>query len=572
VVPRPRPADQLAAFADEAVLGWPKSSHPDVAERVRRLPFAPALIFTARMAAAHWHVRHDADGQLRLFRECFGDVPFTRALVRFVAEGPHHLPVGEQLLFLLERLLVEHADARDTGGLTFDEAEDWVGALMGAGTLVGQSAAHLLKEATLEEWLAFLVQNGLYHSFDLPDHSLGRAYALFYEIARRDEARRHPEWRDLDEWLRAESGFDMLEQFAVGFAAFAGSRALDDNAPFASRAVIRRGYFAASAAFREREDAIWQMLAGDRARFQADFAELGAEPRTLAWFNTPFLGRPFVVLPDGGLVLSSPRSIATWCSDGFYYRLLNHASAAGGGREVNALTSFVGYLLETYAYELLAWAYGPRPPGGGVVWPEQLYGQKERTPDVVIDHGFDLVLIEVVASRVRRPTRVAGDLAALGEDLYRTVLKKIGELDNCINAILGICGRPSRAVIPGVDPALVRRVWPVLVTMEGLAQHEPLWSYIGEHGGTHLRQARVQPLTLLDIADLEVLAGAVRRGQSLIAMLERKTSEFWRRRDLPSWLRGDPGAPRPRGCGFTLERFERATAAAMNMLDLPPGA
>lgn len=547
------------------------SSHSDVAERVRRLPFAPAFIFTARMATAHWHVRHDADGQLRLFRERFGDVPFTQALARFVAEGPHHLPVGEQLLFLLERLLVEHADARDPGGLTFDEAEEWVGALMGAGTLVGQGAAHLLEEAPFVEWLAFLVQNGLYHSFDLPDHAVGRAYALFYEIARRDESRRHPEWRDFDEWLRADSNFDTLEQFAVGFATYAGSRALDEDAPFDSRAVIRRGYFSPSA-FREREDAIWEMLTGDRARFRAEFAELGAEPRTLAWFNTPFLGHPFVALPGGIFVLSSPRSIATWCSDGFYYRLLNHASAAGGSREVNAFTAFVGYLLETYAYELLAWAHGPRPAGGGVVWPEQLYGQGERTSDVLIDHGFDLVLIEVVASRIRRPTRVAGDLAALGEDLYRTVLKKIGELDNCIDAVLGTGGEPPRAVIEGVDPALVRRVWPVLVTMEGLVQHEPLWSYIAENSRNQLEQARVQALTLLDIADLEVLAGAVHRGESLIAMLERKTSGLWRRRDLASWLRGDPGSPRARGCGFTIERFERATSTAMDMLDLPAGS
>ena len=71
-------------------------------------------------------------------------------------------------------------------------------------------------------------------------------------------------------------------------------------------------------------------------------------------------------------------------------------------------------------------AYGPnRPLGGGRVYGEQPYGNAKATPDIAIDLGLDLVLIEVRSGYLREETRVSGDIARFRDDLERVLFSKI---------------------------------------------------------------------------------------------------------------------------------------------------
>jgi hypothetical protein len=53
----------------------------------------------------------------------------------------------------------------------------------------------------------------------------------------------------------------------------------------------------------------------------------------------------------------------------------------------------------------------------------------------------------------------------------------------------------------------------------------------------------VQPPTLLDLDDLELLLGLAEGGASLVDILRRKAKPRYRAVDLQAWQRDDPTAP-----------------------------
>ena len=71
-----------------------------------------------------------------------------------------------------------------------------------------------------------------------------------------------------------------------------------------------------------------------------------------------------------------------------------------------------------------------------------------------------------------------------------------------------------------------------------------LWDYIREHAAGMLGQPRVQPLTLLDLDEFELLLGLVEAGASVIDVLRRKADSAFGQLDIHQWLQHDPAAPR----------------------------
>src|SRR5207248_2977295 len=149
----------------------------------------------------------------------------------------------------------------------------------------------------------------------------------------------------------------------------------------------------------------------------------GDRPESIVWEIRPFMQRPFLRLENGGLLLLSPRAIASWLTDGFHYRLLDAAQRRNTDRRrktSRAFTAFAGELFETYCLELARGAYrGERPIGGGRVYGEQPYGQKNdaKTSDVAIHLGTDLVLFEMSVSRPRADQLVLADPTGVTSDL-----------------------------------------------------------------------------------------------------------------------------------------------------------
>lgn len=190
-----------------------------------------------------------------------------------------------------------------------------------------------------------------------------------------------------------------------------------------------------------------------------------------------------------------------------------------GTPEAQAFLTYVGHLFEAYAVDLLKEAHSKQIDVQ--VIGEQLYDRgSSRTADIAVADGAELALIETEARRFSREALLGSDPQDVVDELETMVISKAAQLDHCINALR----RPdSPAALPGVDMARVERIWPVIVLEGAIPQTVMLREYLNTRLEDQLRQPGVQPLSILSMADLEVLAGFIEDGHRLAVTLRRWT-------------------------------------------------
>jgi hypothetical protein len=415
--------------------------------------------------------------------------------------------------------------------------------------------------------------------------ALARAQELFGTTAR-SEISGSSNACPIDQWMVEDYGLTIEEQFALGFALGAMTHALDEDEATGTQIYItpeNLDDLFAKLRWEDRKHQVLSAIATTRESYVSEFAENGNSLEHLAWDVLPFMRHPFFMLGDGGVVLLSPRALFSWLTDGFHYRLLDAARRRSAGdhrrRISRQYTAFAGELLEDYALNVVRSVHpGERPVGGGRVYGEQPYGRvnsngnaAEKTSDIAIDLGLDLVLMEVSVSRLRADTLLLGDTEAVAEDLERMVIKKIRQLDHCVHALIA-----GRAHIPAngpeVDMNRVERIWPVLVTAGNITQSAALWQYVHSQIKRELMQPKVQPLTILDVEDLETVCGLIEAGHALLDILQAKTRPPYAELELAYWLRYDPAAPReyPRPA-YVAANWERAIERTAAMMDMTKG-
>jgi hypothetical protein len=442
------------------------------------------------------------------------------------ARGSRLVVFAEQYVTALERLLVDHARPLD---LSY-EPTDWdlrstVSAYFSTATIVSAADADLREgDVDADRWLVYWLKNGLYNARPVIVNEFTRARELFAVLA--PQMVDHPEFCPIDEWFIEDYGLSASEQHSAGFAAYVVSGAMQEDVGVGERSLTAppewRGELEPKAA--QAND----LLSAPRTWYQEQFGELGGDLDTLAWERRPFLRRPFLRLEDGQWLLVAPRAIESWLGEGFLHRAME---AAERRDESLRLRGFLGAVFERYCLDLTRTVYpGERPPGSGRVYGEQVYNrgrQRQLTSDIAIDLGPDLVMVEVVARRLTQEMQVFGDREVLERNLAPMLFTKIAQLGR-----VGTDLFDGTATLPDVDMQHVERFWPVLVTAGDLVQTEILWDRVDERTPAALRGGRVQPLTVLDICDFELLLGLVAEGHALPSILARKNAGPYRRLEL----------------------------------------
>jgi hypothetical protein len=525
----PLSVDQLAAALNEEELGLEPATLEQLTGTVERLPFEHSFLLLSRLAAALWHVRENAQAQIELAAGF--DMPVlvarvTELVAQHEARGSRLVVFAEQYVTALQCLRVVHARPLD---LSYEPTE-WdlrstISAYFSTATIVSAADADLREgEVDAARWLVYWLKNGLYNNRPVMVNEFTRARELFAVLA--PQMVEHPEFCPIDEWFLEDYGLTAAEQHSAGFAAYALSGAIEENVGVGERSLTAppqwRGDLEPKAS--EAND----LLSAPRAWYQEQFAEFGDDLDRLAWERRPFLRRPFLRLEDGQWLLIAPRTIASWLGEGFLHRAMEAAERRG---ESLRLRGFLGAVFERYCLDLTRSVYpGERPPGGGRVYGEQVYNrrrQRQLTSDVAIDLGPDLVMVEVVARRLTQEMQVFGDREVLERNLAPMLFNKIAQLGRVATDLLD-----GTATLPDVDMAQVERLWPVLVTAGELMQTEILWDRIDERVPDALSGARVQPLTVLDVGDFELLLGLVAEGHALPSILARKSAGPYKRLEL----------------------------------------
>jgi hypothetical protein len=543
----PSSLDQFHAFVDEETVGLPYSTLDDIRGRLSEVGFEIGVYALAAVAASVQPGARDLSDEIEMAGRFYSEAWLAQRLQEAARTRGVHL-FAEQHFFMLLRLLVLDADDRPlhAGFHSDDESRSLERAFLGMSALTQSDADADLDDH--DHWLRLVIRNAAYNVSEPLLEGVTRAHTIFTQIARRPELRDHQDYVPLDEWAQ-RSGLTIEQQFAAGYVALAASRILDDKAPAGDRGLVKiEPLIGCAQTMGVDPERVRDLLTADRDWYRAQFDP--DDHDDMVWNRMPFEQRPLVQLSEQPmLILAAPRAITSWLSDGFYYRAL---TTAQDERKLGKFTRFFGVLIEHYVADLVAAVHpGPRPPGGGVVHREQRYGNDCYTPDVAIDFGEDLVLIEIVSSRLTAATRIRG--SQVEADLHKMLVDKACQLSDRIDDLV-----TTEAAIPDVDMRLVKRVWPVLVTPAGLIENGLLWDHLDERIAGHLDQARVRPLTLLDFSDLERLAGLVEAGYSIPALLRDKTSgPFGRidfRRFVTDHLREDE-IRRPR---ILVERWQEA--------------
>lgn len=557
----PSGLDLFAVGPDEDALGWPVSTEAELVAMVERLPFEPSMLMLSWLEAAVSLAGQDREAQLRLAAEFFGaDAPVVAALSNWVAQDRAHLVFDPRHFATLRMLLVLHAaDAAigdgDPDGAVFTRALFATSALFEA-----SSGAPEAPTGNFEDWLAFTIRGGAYYSSRSAANVVAQTHALWVDLARRQELTEVPEFFDADAWLTSAHGFSAPELLAFGFAVISGTNILHEDREFIDRCIVRDG-FAQSSAFADREPDVTGVLATDRDGYRELLKALPeASP---AAQRTPFEQRPLLRLAGGDFLLTSPHAIWSWTGPGIYYKLLD-LGRAQGEKGLNQVTGFYGQLMERYCLELVDSAHTGAMPGAGRVFGDELSGPKKdrvRTPDVAVDAGEDLVLMEVVSGRFTYGSLVQGNEDTLARDITKLVDKKVAQLSDRSAQLLS-----GYITIADIDASKAQRVWPVLVVAEGVLAAEPLWQHIEATHPDAFGDERIRPLTIVDTFELELLMGLVEEGHPLADLLAKKTSGAYAKLPAVRWVYDEfPEGGKVRRASFVTGHWE---ASVQTMLDV----
>jgi hypothetical protein len=527
-----------------------------VVELVRALPFEPAMRFAAGVQRALRFGYVNAAWQRYLAANVYGATPIAGACELFLRSRDRAAIFSEQQLFSLQRMLVLHASDAEAEDLTTEQYADLRSALLYIpGTVLQDEVDERAPEYVSDAyWLRHFVSLGSFAAAGNLKHDLARAHRLYEVIAKSRRARRHPDYCPLDGWLREEYRLSFLELQALGIALLAGSKVIaEGEIPL----TVTSQYFG-SASFGDRVEGGLAALVADRKWYRKQFSLSPEDARRAAFEVQPFLRRPGLRQADGSVVTVAPRAISAWLSaTGAYYRFFDIARSKGDDARLR-FTRFNGFLEEAYARQLVQAAHPDQRrrrlvQSSGRVYGEITYTKKKnelKTSDVMIDLGTDLVLIEMTAKRLTEKSVVEADADAVRSDVQMMIIKKMGQVGRVIRDIFE---DPSR--VPMLDLAHVERVWPIIVSSEGIFHSPSVWGYTLNEGGEALRPTReqvpasVQSHILLDLEELELLMGLVADEYDVLELLRRKTYTLWRERDLKTllseeWAHRWSGSPR----------------------------
>lgn len=527
----PSSFEQFRTYPDEAALGYPISTPEDLAVAAGHLTFETGMVALASLAAHVEHMRGDARAQLSIAESVFGDADLLARLTRFARSVNFELEVfPPQHITALQRLLVLHGADRALGEESDVEQAIFNRIFFAMASLSDDSGlGPIEEEGTRGNWLAYLIQNGTFNSRYAPMETMTRPQTLFTQTAA--DLRDHQDFCPVDEWFVEDYKLSISEQYALGFAVLAMAKVMEASLQLHDREILGPDFFPdiATRLGRDLND-VTGIITATRSWYAKMFGAGVQTKARAAWERTPFAMRPVVRLAGGAFVVVSPWAISSWIGDGFFHRALASARRRG---QAERLLRFYGALVERYALQTLQQVHPePRPPGSGRVFGDRPYGLRngKRTPDICVDCGPDLILIEVASGRFTLPTLIEGDPERAATDLTRLLFTKLDQLGRRIDDLLAGEWAP-----PDVELERVERVWPVVVTADML-QNELLWQEITSRLPEGLGRARVQQLTLLDLPDVELLGALVEQRFGLCDVLARKARSPYAEMDLRRYV------------------------------------
>jgi len=526
------------------------------------------------LQARLWAIQTNPKQHFDLAAEVFSGTPAWRGIKTFLQSEPGgRVAFSEQGLTLLQWLVI--VNGTDVPGRDLTENEEGVlrMGLLAIASHIDVQDEHTSNE-TPEGWLYYLTQNFAFNAKPIIGNAIGRTWQIYGRLARELREREVPTFAPIDEWFEADYQLNLKQQLALGFGLHAhlGIAEGEENGGRHKTVVSQElldNLFNRLGLSSEQRRSACDLISAPLSWFQAQVGDQTIE--RASWDQVPLMQRPLLRLDDDRYLLLSPRGLESWLSDGIFYRGLECAQRR---EAVSEYTAYVGHLTEAYVLQMTnSVHHEPRLPFAGKVHGDKNFGHGTHSSDITITYPNELALIEVSSRRLTVKSRCDGDSGALRKDLQEMAGRRVGQLDRSINAIKPLDpGDQPTLRYPEIDPALLARFWPLVVTAMPLTWTPQLERFLEEENRGALQRSDTEPLDILAVEDLEALLAMVEStGRRFVDLLKAKRAAAGDHADVRHWLSRDRTAPnfaRPR---YLSRAFEEACDEIQRALGFEPG-
>jgi hypothetical protein len=400
-------------------------------------------------------------------------------------------------------------------------------ALLMIGDLLSQETppSDLTTPGALEWWTHYLVTNTMFYHRGDAVHDFARTYEL-YLTQHNTASGQQRIAQDFPALVKQATGLTAAEYWAIAFAFLAGWAF-----PSVDQALSKPGWIDVDTYFTSN----FKFLPSLVERFFKLFSRspedlrLQIDPGALPFDPMPLAQYPLVQV-SGKAYCPSVHLLRSKMTSGLYHLLLN---ALVTPREKDIFHAHLGDVVNEYVQRLFERVYArvsARLQG-------RYFSEREiRTAlastgekmtlsfcDGIILDGDAAILIEVKASRFSLARRTGQDPVGFLEKLHEIFIDGLAQIEETIRHI-----DSGRLTALGLNPDRLRRILPLIVTLEPISMRAPVYQYIS--GKSPLRpSARLEPWQHFTIPELECAEGAMLGGKSLRKFLTAKVADGYYR-------------------------------------------
>ncbi len=432
------------------------------------------------------------------------------------------------LAFLVFRVLKIGANAPDRRDDRFEFGE----LLLSANDLLYAGAGGDTSEELFRQVDSLIITNSLYGDSDPPQHALPRYFYLLATLA--SDMQHQPGARDMLQDVEALTGLTLSQLYGLCLGIFGhyASLAQQTKAAWAKGedTTVVPGDFIISRDTYLRNTSLSDDLG------KAILSSWSTNPTSVRAVQqkSPFdleclRQRPLVDLGGERLAVPFPGFLFDRATIMLWWDIHNHLPKQRRGQ----FATWWGQITQRYVYDLLEQALGSSTSPLRRWFREDDYERDQAvppSPDAIvvgsIRGGLALAFIEVKSSRPKYEDVVLGDTEALRKHWESRLIgeqrkkKAVRQIDIAITKF-----RNSKLRLPGINPADIRRILPVVVTLDHWPIRGKLYYDFAKDvaDANLLRQETVAPFEIFSCHDFEILVARMGKGEQLLEILDQRS-------------------------------------------------